>query len=581
MTLAPWETTLLAAAVAAGIVGRVLGPRLTAHPRWRGLAERLGARPGVIDWGLAFACAAVAAPPLVRAWETLVPNRGPSGADAPGFLGAALAFETGQYALYARDRYPGYPWLVSVLAQGGGDVVRAGTELSMGVTIAAAIPMYWIGRLLGGRVAGVVGAVIGLRQVLAVEVGRTWTSYPLVAFLDVVMLATALATVRGHRTLPVVAFAAAAALAVGSDPKQIVLVLSSSALLAAWCLYTRRGWARALALASLLAPLPLAQALALPYKLDLYPMEELVRRTPGAVAGPRILAHVHDGFRLGSDDAPEQLFPTLWRLATDLSDPPRRKWDPAFAEGLAVTFPGTSAAWGLVLLAGPLLLVARLRGREGSVPAAVLVGVFAAASMPIARWHYQHRYALAPALQAAPVAAAGFAALGPAGVLGAGLVARLHPESPFRHVDTRYMKRNVHQTDNWAMGEDIWSLNARSWAAEHLADDVELFDLSASDPTVLLATVSRYYICKNLAYQCWTAMSASKGTVVALLRARDSVSARVPGGTNEEIPLPLPAKVARCWTRIYVVRPEEALYTWSCPGTPPLRPPDPPNSAPR
>ena len=547
------------------LAAKFLGERLRARaPVWLqtpALGAKLTGRTLAIDWALACACLLVIAPPLWRQWNLLIPHHGLSGSDAVNNLGCALAFELNNFDLYYLDRYPGYPWVVSLWAHGGREVPRALAEVSMAVTVLAAIPLYWVGRLLSGRVAGVVGAVLALRQVLAVEVGRSATPYPMEGFLVATMLAAGLALVRGARTTPALVFTLAGALAIGTDAKLVPPVLASGLVLAVWCTFAsgRPLWARAVVFLAVLAPLPVAHFSLLPYHLDLVPLEEMLRRMPGAIAGPTVAAHTTDGFRIGSPTGVWQLGRSLYRLATDVGSETGHHLCPSFGPGLALVFPQTAPLWGWLLALCPLVLL--IRGGRGRLPACALLFIVATSGLPLARWYYQHRYAMPTALLVPPVIAS---ALPPAAAIAVGAVAFLHPDSPVGHVDTTYLSRKTTKTDSWALKEDEHGMRAASWAAENLTEGTRIYDWSATDPAPILGSVVPYAACQLRGNRCAAQMLADTGTVVAVMRARDTLTAEIPGGDGQELSEPVPTGVGECWRRIYMIRPDAGIYQWMC-----------------
>lgn len=581
---AAWQLAALAAALLTALGSHLLGPRLRAalHARLgEARLERLralAAHPAV-DHGLALLTLALAGGLAWRTWDALSPQRAPTGPDYENFLGSALAFETGRWELYYDDRYPGFPWLVSVFADGPLDVLRAGTELSMALTALAALPLYWIGRLLAGRAAGLVGALLALRLAIPLDIGHSYTHYPLTATLDLGLLALGLAALA-TASLPRAALAlgaqvALATLALASDPKQLPLALGLVGLsgLGVALLGPGRAWARApLALAGLL-PLPLAHALVGRYHLGLISLEGLTIRTPlRFVDRDALVAVKEQGWALGGEDAWARLPVSFLRVAQNVLPKAESGLDPAFLDALPRTFPDTSLAWLAALALLPVLLLWRGPGGLGRRAASLLLLLlFAASAASPLRIHYAHRYAL-PYAEAAPVGvtSALSLALGGPATLAAGLLSL--SVGPYSEVSTAFLARSSNQGDIWIGYEKTQDLAALEWAVEHLPPEAQLFDYGERQAMPALAAGFGYSRCVLSASWCAEEMAAAPGPLIAVLRVNDRVSAELPGGDHERLKTDrhgrLPEQLGDCWSRVFMPGPGVGLYRWTCEAPP-------------
>ncbi|MCB9765738.1 MAG: hypothetical protein H6739_38545 [Alphaproteobacteria bacterium] len=574
-----WEWMALAAAAAGWALGRWAWPRVAARVAHR-VPERLRAawaHPAT-DWLLAALCVLAAGWPAWAVWSRLTPARAPMGPDYENFVGSALAFETGRWDLYFNDRYPGYPWLVSVVAPDALSLPRAGTTLSMALTALAAAPLYWIGRLVSGRAAGVVGALLGLRLAVSLDVGHSFTHYPLTATLDLAMVALAcglaLTRSRAVAVACVGGLVAAATLAIASDPKQIPLALGLCGLAALSAAARGPGrWLRLpLALATF-APLPLAHALVGRYHLGLLSLEALTIRTPLTFTDREALKAVQEqGFALGDPGAMQLLLPSFRRVAENVQPKVHGAPDPGFVEALGQIFPMTSMLWVGLLLALVPLWLARGRGpRAGRALAAVALLGFAASGLSPARLHYAHRYGL-PYAQAAPVGAASAVglALGGWGVAGLGAVAL--SVGPYAAVDRSFLQREADQGDIWIGYEKAMDVDTLEWVAEHLPADSTIFDFGERQAMTVLAAAFPYVRCADDARVCSGVMPETPGTLVALVRANDFISSELPGGPRERLRADrygrLPDTLGDCWQRRYMPGPNIGFYVWTCASPP-------------
>lgn len=577
-----WEWVALAL-VCVGALAWWL-PRLTGRDPWLALARRIPPRLGAVLRGpagdallLGGTLVAVAVP-LVGAWRQLSPHRFVSGPDAEGYLATAIGLEVADVRLLADDRYPAFPWLVSLLAPDRADIATVGTTLSMACMVGCTVPIYAVLRPLAGRAAAVAGALLALRQILVVDVGQTWTSYPLVTLLDLSLLAFALHALSpraGVAITSAVGFAATGALACATDPKQIPLVLGSGGVLALTSLLRGRPWLRPLVAAFALAPILIAHLAMQRYPARLLSVEALVMRTPGSVQSEAFAARAHDdGFVLGQPGALGRLPATLLALQREVRPDPTIQRDKRLAQGLALAWPRTSALWPLLGLALPLLLLTVALRRRDPRPATVallLVGQLAAA-LPLVQIYYAHRWAL-PTLVLLPAATAGSVGLlaGPLGAAGLAVAAIALPQAPLARVDATYLRTGevrggVRETDAWTMGEDRNLYEVLERAAAELPPETPWFDFTGTQPVTALALRFPYVSCRG-GQDCRT-MGAHR-PIGAVLRLSDGVTARLPGGTGAELPREQGfPKAVGCWQYRDWVRHDVALYTWDCPEPP-------------
>jgi len=593
-----WEQLLIAVAAITWALHRWAwprwAPRLAAAAqkrfpelwkRARALAERKHAGL-VLDWVLAGVCLLVAGGVLWSVWSALAPNSGPSGPDHPYYMGSALAFETGDWSLYHDDRYPSFPWLVSLLAGDPYDVVLLGCRFSELVTIAAVLPLYWIGRLLGGRSAGVIGALVAAFQPLVIDTGHTYTPYPLIATLDAGLLALGMVQVRRGALWPAVVMGLLGALAIGADPKQIPLVLMAFAICGGWHLLRSKKpwWQRIAVLAVLGLPLVTTQLLVGAYVPELMSLEGITARTTLNFTGDAIEQHVHDGFSLGAPDAWRKLLPAFARIAANVAPPEGHAVDPCFLESMPLVYPRTSPHWAALILALPLLALFRARMRRGRLAAVALLLLTGLMASSTIRLRYTNRYAMAHGLLVPTAIASTMGMLlgGPA-VAAAGAVALLHPECWASHRDTRFLHTRSRNADLWAMGERADTVFLLQWAMQNLPQDATIYDFSESRPMITLAAGAPYVRCTQQHDMCNSAIEADQGTLIALLRANEFISSEVPEGKRLKIVASkeMPPQVGDCWTWLKAVEERAALYQWNCEErprawrTPRDRPPSP------
>lgn len=577
-----WEWVALALLCASAVLwwlprrmGRDPLAALTRHLPPRLLALLRGPAGDAALLGGILVCVAV---PLVQAWHKLSPHRFVSGPDAEGYLATAIGLELGDPWLLAEDRYPAYPWLVSLLAPDRADIATVGTTLSMACMVLCAVPIYALLRPLVGRMAATAGALLALRQILVVDVGQTWTSYPLVTLLDLSLLAL------GHHSLsprPGVALGAAAgfaltgALACAADPKQIPIVLGSGAALAVVALLRGRPWLRPLVVLCALTPLLLAHLAMRAYPGPLLSVEALVMRTPGSLQSEAFAARARDGgFVLGQPGALGRLPTTLIAIQREVRPDPGIERARRWTMGLELAWPRTSPLWPALGLALPLLLVGLALRRRDLRPAllALLLLVQLAAALPLVRVYYAHRWAL-PTLVLLPAATAASVALlaGPPGAAGLVVAAIAMPDAPLSRVDTSYLHSaslpppgGAPQTDAWTMGEDQQLFRVTERAAEELPAHTPWFDFSGTQPVTALALRFPYVSCRGPGGQRCRTLGTQR-PIGAVLRLSDSVTAHLPGGTGAPLPKEqgFPQAIG-CWRYRDWVRHDVAVYTWDC-----------------
>ena len=540
-----WE---LAAVLGALLAWRARG---LATPRWPAM-----------EWLLPLLALVLTALPLWLGWRELAPEQAPMGPDANAWMGSALAFETGRWSLYYEDRYPGWPWLVAAVSPDALSLPRAGVLLNMGLTMACAPVIYAIGRQLSGRWAGLAGAVVAMRLPVVLDVGRSFTAYPLTALLDLGLVAALLGLSRvgaGGRLALAAVVAAAAGLAMASDPKQIPFALAACGGMGLVGLVRGPHWQRVVLPLFALAPLPAAQALVARYQLRLLSLEGATVRTPVNLLDRSLWEHVDSGFALGNPGALRELLPSLLRVAEHVGPKAGGPVDPAFVAGLPMLFPGCSALWLLPLVALPLLL--RRRGFDIAI-----LAIFALSALSPARIHYAHRYAL-PYAQAAPalaLSAVELAAGGPAALV-VGLAALA---GPGRHVDRSYLALQSADSDLWVGEEKPVDARTLSWAAENLPRDATIYDFAEMRTTPILGAAFPYVRCAMSASHCGAELAADPGVRIALVRARETLSAELPESPREPILTDaygrMPKRLSECWTHVYMPGPNTAFYQWTC-----------------
>ncbi len=529
----------------------------------------------VLDALLVVLLLALVGAPLWTAWESLNALRDPAGPDASNYLGTALAFETDRWELAFEDRYPGYPWLVSVFASDPLTVGRVGTELSMVATVLAVVPLYGLGVLMAGRAAGFVGAWLGCRQIIAADIGQSFTAYPLMALQALTLLWLALLFTRRGQLSMAISAGLVGAFAVATDPKQIPLVLALLGICSLFALFRGPGdWGvRIRRVGVLLAPLPVVNHLVGELPSRLMSLEGILYRTPIHRVGDGIRAHIQDGFTLGSPDAWRQLVPSYLRVFTELAPLEGALLQSRFLHGIPLLWPDTSYLWGAAVLLLPLALAWRWRRVPGGWTGVLLVTVFWASVGSTVRVHYANRY-LVPHALAVPGATAAVAqiALGGPAVLVAGLASVVWRGSPFTEFSADYAAGATKGADPWVSSGGGKQMRTLAWAVARLPPKMVLFDFTMVDPPIYLAAGFEYQRCALGVGDCLRAIPSQRGPFGVIVRADEELSARLPDGTGEAFGPPPPPRIGACWVLRRKLGPRTGLYVWRCDEGPTAKP---------
>lgn len=140
-------------------------------------------------------------PPLPwwGAWSDLVLE----GPDAAEWAVNASRMADGDFAALDRHRMPSWLLATAVLVRSGMEVVAAGHLLNRGMFLAAALSSYALGRLVGGRLAGLLAAsMVVAHPHLALGVQRIGIDATIEAMLPAAMAAAFLPRVRWWLGLP-------------------------------------------------------------------------------------------------------------------------------------------------------------------------------------------------------------------------------------------------------------------------------------------------------------------------------------------------------------------------------------------
>jgi hypothetical protein len=461
--------------------------------------------------------------------------------------------------LYSVDRYPAFPWAVSLLADGRAELAAVGLHLSMAATAVTAVAAYALARQLGGRTAAFVATCLVLRLPGLVDAGRQFTPYAGLAAADLTGVAGLVALARG-RTGAAAPVALAAAAVFAADPKQVPVALAFVAVGVVFALGTRR-LAGLAAAALLLAALPLVNA-ALAHGPAVGSIEFITARVPlGFTVDP---AMPLTGWSPGDPFA--ELWPTLARVQAAVSVPAARGWfDPSALEGLRMQLPDTSPGWLAFAAALPLLAAARTR-RVWPLLLPLALAPLAPVALSALHLHFQHRYALALVVLLPPLVAAGVArALGPAGLAAVACVTLLVPGSRWRaEAPGLLYGAPPRGAEPWAGREahDWVELQAAAEAA--LPADAVVLDYAAARPWEMLGGVREYHRCTWLPDTCrslWT----TPGTLYAVLYPGEAPSRQdAPGAATLAAAAAPPAEVGLCWTRVLRRPGVGGLYQWTC-----------------
>lgn len=545
--LHPWEVLAWLGALGAWAGARWLWPRW-AEPlrgrvppplrRWIGQAEALGrARPWLPDLVLVLGVVLLAGIPLWQAWDVITPNRAPCGPDFEGHIACALAFELGDFSIYYAERYPAYPWLISLLSPSPRAIPQVGTLLSMVVTVASAVGLYWTGRHLAGRAAGFVGAILALRQPLAVDVGHSFNAYPLVSFCYATMAGAFLHLVRTGAPWTALVLGLAGALAAATRVTAIPFVLGVLGLAALYTLFRtrRRWWVRVVMVGVLLAPLPATNLLFTSYRPTLWTLEDTLLTSPLNLTPEPLEAHRATGFHIAQPDAWRTLVPSFIRAFRYVHPPEGHAFDPEFADNLSTVFPRTSPLWVLALLALPVALVVRRPRDLRQWMAQGLLVLLAFSASSTVRNRYEHRYFYNVSMFAPLFAVSGISlVLGPPAAVAAGLAAALLPGSGYGRVDDSYLSERGPRAEPWVMGEDVNLWRTTRWADETLAPDAVIYDFSAINQLPILGTVRPYRRCTPVA-PCQDEIVLGRAPAYAVLRVDDVLTAEVPWGPGQKL----------------------------------------------
>ncbi len=539
------------------------------------------------DWILAAGCALVGGVSLFVLWGRTATHLAPSGADFEGYYLGAMAFERDSFDLYVLDRYPGFPWLASLFASSPQTIHRAGALVNMFAISLAAIPLYFVGRSLGGRAAGVLGALLALRMSVVLDLGHSFTHYPLAAATDCLLLALLLSLVRTRCIWTALGMGAAGALAVSCDPKQAVFVLGVFGVGLLGVVTGKQAIRKKIIAAVLLfLPLVLLNQAVMRLPVELFSLEEVATRVQLHFEVTEALRQAGDtGFRLGEPWSLFKLPGSLWLTATGLSPEAGQPGviAPLALEAMPVVYGNTSMWW--VLLFPALLVSLALKREEGwwlRLLACLLPLVMA---WPVFHMHYQHRYFLGAAMILPPLVVAGFSRwAGGLPLLLAGAVTLVFPTSPFSSVDESYLQRKEHRHDIWVGPEHGADLETLAWAQESLPEDAVVYDLSERRPSAILSASHPYVRCNQTDDACAQQIVNQAGTRVAVLWAGEFLSGQLPGGpgtppTRAEEGEGIPTSFGECWEQVRWLNPDAGVFQYNC-DTPPIahprRTPPPP-----
>ncbi len=556
-TLRTWEVRALVAGVVVGLVGWAL--------RRSGRTKPLAAWEHAWAWDvLALSIVlAVQVPAVLRVWGMISPHGSPVGPDSDYNFLSAVAIENGDASLYAIDRYPGFPWAASVLAEGSRELASAGLRVSMASSFLSGFGAYWLGRQLHGRIAGALAMCVVLRLPGLVDCGRQFTPYAFIAAADLIGVAALIALARG-RLLATVPLAAAAGGLFTADPKQVPVALAMVGL-GAFFLVLRPRWAALPALGALGAVLPVVNDWMGKKNLPIASIEEITTRVSlGFNIDPAL---PRDGWVPGQTFA--DLFASLLRVADAVSAPEARGWfAPAALPGIRMEFPDTSAVWPLLVLALPVVMLVQRSGlRAWLLPLAV--SPLAIVLVSCLHLHFQHRYFLAVAVCLPPLAVAALARLvGPWGCLAAGLVALVPASSPWRREAPGLSGGRPVDTDSWSGTESPeWFTVSRAYD-ERLPADAVVLDYASSRPWVMMAVLRPYVRCVSTRDTCRSHLNDA-GSLHAVLFPGEPPSSRdAPDASELWSATHAPAAVGACWQRVGGRPGNGALYSWTCDARP-------------
>lgn len=551
--LRPWEVQALLAAVGVGLLAWGCGR----HARLRRLSS--WDHPWAWDLVAIGVVAAIQVPAVLRIWAMISPHGSPVGPDSDYNFLSAVALETGNTSLYAIDRYPGFPWAASVLAEGSRELAAGGLRVSMAASFVSGLGAYWLGRQLHGRIVGALAMCVVLRLPGLVDCGRQFTPYALVAACDLIGIASLVALSRG-RLLATLPLTAAAGTLFCLDPKQLAVALAMVGLGAAFTVVSFR-WAALPSLGVLGGVLPAVNDWMGRKNLPIVSIEEITTRVSlGFDVDPAL---ARDGWVPGRSF--EELFTTLQRVAKAVSAPEARGWfSPAAVPGIRMEFPDTSSVWVWLILALPLLLVLRRQGRR-SLALVLAVSPMVIVLVSCLHLHFQHRYFLAVAVCLPPLAIAAVARLvGSWGCLAAGLVALVPASAPWRREAPGLNAGRSVDSDSWSGVESPeWFTVSREFDAR-LPQDAVVLDYASSRPWVMMAALRPYVRCVSTGDTCRSHLS-DPGSLHAVLFPGEPPSSRDAPDTTELWGVThAPATVGNCWSRVGGRPGNGALYGWTC-----------------
>ena len=152
----------------------------------------------LIDWGIGLSLVGVQFAVLDLYRDFYNPENFTVGHDNYAFLSTAVAAASGRWDLYTVDKRPLYGEITSWISVFfGGDVPRAAIAVNMACMSLTQLPTYLLGRLWGGRVAGLVAGIMLLGTALFYPYAHETSSYPMYFLVATsVVLAISWALVR-------------------------------------------------------------------------------------------------------------------------------------------------------------------------------------------------------------------------------------------------------------------------------------------------------------------------------------------------------------------------------------------------
>ncbi len=510
----------------------------------------------------------VCAGPLLAWWGVPWSSGAPMGADADVTYLATVAIRTATPALYEADRYPLFPLVVAALSPRVADIPTVGALVSVGSCFAGATAASWVGWRLGGPAAAVWAGLWVLRTPALIDQGWSFTPYPLIFCLHSVLLACGVELARrdpviGHRdalrrmAAPLAIGATCCAALTLSDPKQLVVAVGGSAVMAALAVLAPVPlvW-RPLGLVALLA-VPAANTAWSTSDMEVYTVEHIVTRVRlDFEVSPRVAARQESGFRLGGDLA--ELPRTIAALTWGLTPPAGQGALCArAAASLPYALPKTTAWWALSVIA----LVVRLGwGRPTRLLALLPVALLAVAAWPTLHLHYQTRYLL-PALALLPVLVAGLPSQ-----LAIGLATLVWLRASTYSFGGAYRVTLPTTAEPWMPppprgGQELlWAQNRR-WMDENLPPDALVVDYSASRPWTEAAGVRAYRRCNRRELDCGALLGAHAGPRYAIVWENEELGGRLWRGEGSS---GVGERRGRCWTRVRPSMEPTALYAYGC-----------------